>query len=346
MWRTPLQRMHAIRLNRPMTTFLAILAATIPTALYTLLIWWLDRYEKEPLPLLAAAFLWGALPAVAIALFTGRVLDGPLAAAWLGPGIGSGPLAALIEEPVKALALLLLYFFAREEFDGPLDGIVYGALIGFGFAMSENLLFFLAYPDELGSLFWVRGVLFGLNHALFTSIVGLALGLARLHLGRSARLGFALALLIAMLLHALHNLAVAQRLTGVALAWVLQLTGVLTVLAVALLAWRHEAAWIRNELGAEITLGVIAPSDYVSVISAPRRVRAELRALLAGGWRRYFQVRCLHHQMTRLAFCNDRLRRGDPHATVPQRDELRRRIIALRAAIAGLPNEDDEPLVA
>jgi protease PrsW len=329
-----------------MTTFLAILAAIIPTALYTLLIWWLDRYEKEPLPLLFAAFLWGSLPAVVLALVTGQVLAAPLASSPFGPGIGAGPLAALIEEPAKAIALLLLFLFARDEFDGPLDGIVYGALIGFGFAMSENLLYFLAYPDDLGSLFWVRSVLFGLNHALFTSIVGLALGWARLHPGRSAHALFGLALLAAIALHALHNIAVMQRLPGMTLAWVLQMAGVLTVFAVAALAWRHEAAWIRNELGAEITLGVIAPHDYVAIIAAPRRARAELRALLGGGWAHYRRVRRLYHQMTRLAFCNDRLRRGAPHATIAQRDELRRRIVALRAEIAGTPGEEDEPLVA
>lgn len=328
-----------------MTTLLAIIAAVVPTVLYTLLIWWLDRYEKEPLPLLAAAFFWGSLPAVVLALVTGRLLAVPLAASPLGPGLGAGPLAALIEEPIKAIALLLLYVFARDEFDGPLDGIVYGALIGFGFAMSENLLFFLAYPAELGSLFWVRSVLFGLNHALFTSIVGLALGLARLQPGRSARVNFVVALAAAIALHALHNIAVTQRLPGMALAWLVQLAGVLTVFAVAALAWRHEATWIRNELGAEITLGVIGPHDYVAVISAPRRARAELRALLGGGWGQYRRLRLLHHQMTRLAFCNDRLRRGDPHATLAQRDELRRRILALRAAIAGASDED-EPLVA
>lgn len=329
-----------------MITLFAILAAVVPTTLYTLLIWWLDRYEKEPLPLLVAAFLWGSLPAVAIALLTGRLLAVPLAASPFGPGLSAGPLAALIEEPAKAIALLLLYAFARDEFDGPLDGIVYGALIGFGFAMSENLLFFLAYPAELGSLFWLRGVLFGLTHALFTSIVGLALGLTRLSPGRSARLGFSLALLSAIALHALHNLAVTQRLPGMALALLLQFAGVLTIFAVAALAWRHEAGWIRNELGAEITLGVIAPHDYVAVIAAPRRVRTELQALVSRGWGHYRRVRLLHHLMTRLAFTNDRLRRGDPHVTVAQRDDLRRRIVALRAVIAGTPTEDDEPLVA
>ena len=46
----------------------AIVAAAIPTAIYSMLLWWLDRYEKEPPWLIAAAFLWGSLPAIGLAV--------------------------------------------------------------------------------------------------------------------------------------------------------------------------------------------------------------------------------------------------------------------------------------
>ena len=39
----------------------SLVASVVPTILYVLVIWRIDRYEKEPLKLLAAAFLWGAL---------------------------------------------------------------------------------------------------------------------------------------------------------------------------------------------------------------------------------------------------------------------------------------------
>src|SRR5262245_14393155 len=154
-----------------MSTLTAILATAIPTAIYSLLLWWLDRYEKEPLSLILIAFLWGALPAIALALLFELVLAAPLERSPIGPGIVTWGLAPLVEEPIKALALVGLYRFARYEFDGPLDGIVYGALVGFGFSMTENLLFFLRYTD-LDQLFWVRSVLFGMDHAFFTSLVG------------------------------------------------------------------------------------------------------------------------------------------------------------------------------
>lgn len=327
-----------------MSQLLAILAAAAPTAVYTLLIWWLDRYEKEPLPLLAAAFFWGMLPAVGIALVSDRLLDLPALTASIGPQSPGRGLAPLIEEPAKAIALLALFWFAREEFDGPLDGIVYGALVGFGFSMSENLLFFLAYPQDLPALFWIRGVAFGLNHAFFTSIVGLALGAVRYRRGvLPALLAMPAALIVAIGFHALHNFAVDYDLPGMALSWIVQASGVLVVLAVAVLSWRHEAGRIAEQLGDEIRLGVIAAADYQLIASAPARARAELRALLSGGLARYRRVRRLHHLLTKLAFCKHQLSIGDPYASRAQRDDLRRRILALRADLAG---ESELPLVA
>jgi len=321
-----------------MSALPAIAAATLPTLIYTLIIWWLDRYEKEPVPLLVAAFLWGSLPAVVIAFVASGLLALPLGATPLGPGLGRGGLSPLVEEPVKALALVLLFLLARGEFDGPLDGIVYGALIGFGFSMSENLLFFLAHPADLGGLFWLRGVLFGLNHALFTSIVGLALGAARFSGPRAAALAVVFALAGAIGLHALHNYAVERRLPGITLSWLVQSAGVLAVLAVAVLSWRHEADRIAAQLGEEIALGVIDPHDYYVAASPSRRARAQLQALLAGGPARFRRVRLLHHLMTELAFCKHQLGLGDPSRSCDARDTLRRRIAALRAELAG---EDD-----
>lgn len=322
-----------------MTVLPAILAAAAPTAIYTLLIWWLDRYEKEPLPLLAAAFLWGSFPAVLIALLSGALLDRPVQAGVLGPGLGAGMLAPLVEEPIKALPLLLIFRFARSELDGPLDGIVYGAVIGFGFSMSENLLYFLAHPEALPSLFWLRGVAFGLNHALFTGIVGMALGLVRYRPGLwPPALALGLALPAAIGLHALHNY-VARQIPGMALSWLVQLSGVLAILAVAVLSWRHEARWIAQELGEEIALGTIGAADYAAVVSAPRRARARLQALLSRGPRHYWRVGRLQHLMTELAFCKYQLSLGDTHRTHHARDELRRQIVALRAQLGAAEDE-------
>ncbi|TKJ27708.1 MAG: hypothetical protein CEE40_12880, partial [Chloroflexi bacterium B3_Chlor] len=56
---------------------LTISAAVAPAVLYSLLIWWLDRYEKEPWGLLAATFIWGAIPAVCLAFVGEFILEIP-----------------------------------------------------------------------------------------------------------------------------------------------------------------------------------------------------------------------------------------------------------------------------
>ena len=42
--------------------------ALVPTLFYILLVWWLDRYEKEPVSLLVLAFVWGAVPSIILSL--------------------------------------------------------------------------------------------------------------------------------------------------------------------------------------------------------------------------------------------------------------------------------------
>lgn len=316
-------------------TLTAILAAAIPTAIYTLLIWWLDRYEKEPVPLLVATFLWGSLPAILLALLFEVILAVPVANSPLGPTATSWGLAPLVEESAKAVALVALFIFARREFDGPLDGIVYGALVGFGFSMTENVLFFLKYPEDFSVLFWLRSVFFGFNHALFSSIVGLTLGAVRYAPQRW--LGYVAvpaSLALAILLHSLHNFAVHYQLLGIVFSWVVLSSGVLTVLAVAVLAWNHEQRWIEQELGTEIALGTISAADYAGVVSVSRRTRAHMQALLTHGPVHYFRVRHLHHLMIELAFCKYQLRIKDRFQHDEERERLRREIRMLRTALA------------
>jgi RsiW-degrading membrane proteinase PrsW (M82 family) len=317
-----------------MTTFIAILAAAIPTAIYAMLVWWLDRYEKEPPWLIAAAFLWGSLPAIGLAVLFELGLQIPLTRSPLDPDLAAWGLAPLVEEPIKALALVGLFLLARREFDGPLDGIVYGSLVGFGFSMTENLLYFLYYSDELSALFWVRGVFFGLNHALFSSMVGLALGAVRYRRSRpDALFAFASGLALAILFHALHNYATRYQFPGLFISWLVQSSGVIVVLAIAVLAWRNERRWIEQELGDEVRAGVLSAADYAEIASPARRVRRQFRTLLSGGWERYRQTRRLHQLATELAFCKSQLRLDDHYRTCDERDQLRGELTALRALL-------------
>src|SRR5690606_32033414 len=121
--------------------------------------------------LVVVAFLWGAIPAI-VASLVGEILIGsPMIEA---PGsvaeavVESALVAPLVEEFAKGLALYAIYRFLRREFDGVLDGLTYGALIGFGFAMTENFFYFVgAFTEggfvDLSLLIFLRSIVFGLN---------------------------------------------------------------------------------------------------------------------------------------------------------------------------------------
>src|SRR3989442_8437012 len=51
----------------PVELIIGLICATLPVPIYIMLLLWIDRYEAEPLWMLATAFFWGALVAVFVA---------------------------------------------------------------------------------------------------------------------------------------------------------------------------------------------------------------------------------------------------------------------------------------
>lgn len=170
-----------------MDILIILFLSFVPMLIYALALWWLDRFEKEPLHLLALAFLWGAVPSIILSLILEIIFDIPITllagSALTYDLLGSSIAAPLIEEGTKAVALVALFLFFRHEIDSPLDGVIYGGMVGFGFAAVENLFYlFGAYAEGgLGGVAWLaflRAGLFGLNHAMYTGFTGLGIALA------------------------------------------------------------------------------------------------------------------------------------------------------------------------
>jgi RsiW-degrading membrane proteinase PrsW (M82 family) len=243
---------------------ISAVAAALPTLVYTLAFYWADRYEREPLMLLAVAFLWGAVPAIIVSVIAELALGAPLPVftAGLNTDAAVGVLIApAVEEIAKALPLLWLFLYRRQEFDGPLDGLIYGALIGFGFAMTEDFFYFMGAWFEdgfiaLGCLFIFRTLIFGLNHAFFTSLTGLGFGFARGQPSVYLRATYVLlGLAGAILAHTLHNLGAAlMSLTPAAilLSFMTAAGGLAILFITVLLAWRQERTVLRQELTDEV----------------------------------------------------------------------------------------------
>lgn len=167
---------------------LSIFAAAVPMVAFLVVVWLLDRYEREPPALVASLFFYGGTGAVMLAMVFSTLVGLPIEFALPGSGALAGPVlvAPLVEEPAKALGLLILLASrqGRRHYDGPVDGFVYGAASGFGFAATENFLYFAGQALEGAVGGWlalvvIRTLWSGMMHGVATSLVGAALGASR-----------------------------------------------------------------------------------------------------------------------------------------------------------------------
>lgn len=324
--------------------FPSLLAGVLPTIVYVLLIWRIDRYEKEPLRLLLVAFLWGAAPAVLLSIMIELAFDQPLALLSnlysplenYGDFISMGIVTPPVEEAAKGLALLGLFMLARREFDGTLDGIIYGSLVGFGFAMSENVLYFVRSWQQDGLQGWgmvvlVRALVFGLNHAMYTSFTGVGFGLARYSRSRRRGAMYILGgLLAAILAHAIHNIFLSFEdlcLVSLVADWL----GVGVVFVIILLTWRRERQWMTTQLADEVRWGVLTDEQLQIILSRRRRWTKEWEALEMAGVREARLWHKLADTAGELAFKTHQERTmGPEQATTRLISQLRARIIQIR----------------
>lgn len=193
---------------------LSIVYAMIPLPFLWFCFWWLDRYEPEPRRYKLAAFVWGGVVAVAIALavevWAAKAFD-------LSDEATASFVAPAIEEAAKCLFLVLTFLRWRRVIDGVLDGLVYAGIVGLGFAFVENIGYYassyLGSPDiaiagseGATTVFIVRGVFSPFAHPLFTSAFGIAIGLAVARRSTTVRvLICAVGLALSMTLHGLWN---------------------------------------------------------------------------------------------------------------------------------------------
>ncbi len=332
-----------------MDLVLVLVLSFAPMLLYTAVLWWLDRYEKEPLHLLATAFLWGAIPSIILAIILELVLDVPLLALatnqLLYELVGSSVIAPLVEESIKAVALFALLLFARYELNGPVDGLIYGGIVGFGFAAVENL-FYLggAYAEGgLGSMLglaFLRAGLFGLNHAMYTGFTGLGIALASESRRKWLRLLLILAgFTVAVGMHAFHNATATfwghteteNSLAGgiFFVTLVGDWTGVVVLLLVALWSFFLEQGRIVRYAEALVSVHAIPAEEIAILRSTTRRNINRLKALLALDLRRWWQLTRYYHKVTEAAYAWHRVQQGDDDARERLR-RLQREFIALR----------------
>jgi RsiW-degrading membrane proteinase PrsW (M82 family) len=324
----------------------------------------LDLYEREPLSLVAAVFVWGAIAATTLSaignagwgLALARVADPEFAARWT-----AALTAPFVEEILKGCGVVLIYLIARDEVDDVMDGFVYGAICGLGFAIVEDVFYFMAVfggqPADVLEGFWVRVVASGFyGPVLYTGLVGMAVGVV---VSRRAteplrhRLWVAAGLsALAIFAHFLWNSPLLTFFPGepwagadyllVVLATAVKGLPLLGFVALAVaLARRREHRWLHDALAAEVGFDGISPEE-LRLLESPRRRRTARRAMRRrAGPRAAALLSRLQREQVNLAMVASRVGDGGDPALTAQRAYCRSLRDALRAIPAAAPGGDE-----
>jgi len=301
------------------SAFLVGLAlAIVPVPLYTLLAVWMDRFEPEPAWMLIGAFIWGGVVATAVSAIL-NTAGGLAVALMLGDVAGemfSAVMSApFVEETTKGLALLILFLWKKDEFDNIVDGVLYAAMLGLGFAMIENVIYYgRAYYEEgfSGSmtLFVLRGLITSFLHPLCTSMTGVGLGWARQTTRGWVKVVAPLGgYFLAMTLHGLWNLSATLGAWPIAYIFVL----LPTLLGTLILVWVHqsrEGKIVRQYLTPEMENGLLNPGAFEEMYSLKVRGKALWKILFSEGLKAWQKRLKLHQMGGELAFHRWRVARG------------------------------------
>ncbi len=307
-------------LGGPGGALIATLLAAVSFPVMILICFWLDRYEPEPVRYRLAAFGWGAVAAVGFS-FVGEQLVFGLSET--NEFINVAVAAPLVEELGKGLFLVAVVIFRRAELHGPLDGIVYGAMVGIGFAFVEDIIYYLQslQSGQLGVTFFLRGIMGPFAHPLFTAAAGLGIGIAVATRRPGVRvLAPILGFLAAVVLHGIWNGSTFWGGNGFLFAYsAIFLPLSIVILAVAVWARSREGKLLTTALQQVAQMGWIRPEEIRWIARLSDRMSARAYAKRIGGKPAADAVRAYQQTMTEVAFLHHRAVDGTAPADLNQR---------------------------
>ncbi len=335
----------------PVELIIGLICAVLPVPIYVMLLLWIDRYESEPLWMLATAFFWGALVAVFIAFVFNTSIQIMATVAThsqkIGQNVGAVISAPIVEESSKAFILLVLFLWKRDEFDGIVDGVVYAGMVGLGFAMTENVLYYgralQEGADTLKFLIVLRGMASPFAHPLFTGMTGIGLGWSR-----QSNNGFiklvapVLGFMLAISLHATWNGSATY---GGAAGFFAAYFGIMgpaliVTLMVVFFALRREGRIVRQFLYPDMQTGFFDPHEYEKLCTIRGRMGLNWTVLMKQGFSPWRMRKQCNQMASELAFHRSRVERGfvrDPILAQERENEYRFRLQELRQRLGYLP---------
>lgn len=321
-----------------MAFLVAVPLAFIPAFFFSWFIYWLDRYEKEPRWLLFMAFFWGGFVAIIGALIGSLILDVGFTAILQDETLvdiaGGSITAPFVEEFWKGLAVLAVVLIFRKEFDSILDGVVYGAIAGLGFAATENVLYFMGQYADGGwagmfTNFALRIGVFAWGHPFYTAFTGIGFAVARMNRNILIKIiAPVIGYFLAVFAHSFHNtsLVFVSGLGSLALVILVEWAGWFIFLGFIGFMVYKEQGLLKKHLREEVTSGLITENQYKTAVSF-FQFGARMAALSGGAYgatSRFYQV-CgeLAHKKEQL------VRFGDERGNIAIIDKLRTELTSL-----------------
>jgi RsiW-degrading membrane proteinase PrsW (M82 family) len=173
--------------------------AVAPGIAISLFIYSFKRYGKESVRYLVTAFILGmisTLPALLIQLRAEDVRTEPWRHSIVSYIWYAFAIVALSEEGCKFI-VLRFYAYPKRVFREPFDGVVYGVMIGMGFATVENIEYVHKFGLETGVSRFFLAIP---AHAAFAVLMGYPVGRAKFSRKRKAGL-LVWGLFVAVLFH-------------------------------------------------------------------------------------------------------------------------------------------------
>jgi RsiW-degrading membrane proteinase PrsW (M82 family) len=185
---------------------LPILLAILPALFFILLIYFKDKYNREPIRYLLFAFCLGmisTIPASIIENFVFLNIQLNLRIE-ISTFIEAFFFVAFIEEGVKFL-MFKWFIWPKKYFDEPIDGVVYMVAVGMGFAFIENFAFIFNDLSNIWSIALMRAIMPTPAHFVFAVAMGYYFGFAKFNFIKKKRKLMFYGFLITFMSHGLYD---------------------------------------------------------------------------------------------------------------------------------------------
>ncbi len=165
----------------PTTLLTGILLAFVPTAIWMRYVYRLDRLEPEPKWVVAGVGALGALLAMAVAVPVARQFFETQA--WQHRSVLSEAVAMVMVDGVLqqlcTFAAVRFTVFLTDEFDDPIDGVVYATAAALGVVTVTNVDFVLSHQGVLPLEGATRLASHALVHVAAAAVLGYGMGRSR-----------------------------------------------------------------------------------------------------------------------------------------------------------------------